>query len=616
MNDSSQSKSQRRNPIGLRYFLASVLLIVLLMGFYAFLEARRIGRDLVREMEEKGLALMEALETSGQNAIAASASQEEMLSQRLLDNAHLIDRILGMRGYDEAFIKRIAMENRLQKVEILDTKGEPFVPSPAPPMGWRMMEHGRMMGERPDTERDRPFPFIWGHRWHFQMHKGKEESQALPKPLQERKFWAGSDFGVAIQARSFPGYIVVHADANYILKARRDVGVQRLMEDLGKRPGIVYVSFQDKDFIYLAHSDPQQVGRVEKDPFLLDLLKVKQGKGRTLSSTGKGRIYEVVKPFALSESNTGIFRIGLSVEPMDRVWSQGWRSTVLYTAGLLIIGVLGALAIFLNQGRHLKEVKALEEEVERRERLSSLGSMAAAIAHEIRNPLNAIAVGLQRLAREFHPAPEEGQGEYARFLQILRGEVKRLNEIVEEFLALARPPRLELQECSPSDLLEEVSALMREMAEARAIVFLEDVPQDLPRLTADPRQLKQALINIIQNGLQATPAGGNLTIRAKPVDRSQLTVDRKRLFARQRLAVIRQPTDFIEISITDTGEGIPPENLGHVFDPYFTTREGGTGLGLSIAHRIIEGHGGSIEVESQVGKGTAFKIQLPVVSGQ
>lgn len=606
-------KRRERPPFALRYFIASILLLVLLMGIYTFIETRRIQRDLAREMEEKGLALMEALETSGKSAIAASASQEEMLTQRLLDNAHLIDQILGMRGYDEAFIKRVAAKNRLQKVEILDSKGKPLVPSPGPPVGRGMMEHRKMMGmthwgEKPDP----PFPFMWGHRWHFPVPRDQEKPSLLPKPLQERKFWVGSDFGVAIPSINLPAYIVVHAEADYILKARRDAGVQRLMEDLGRRSGIAYVSLQGGDLVFLAHSDSNHVGEKEEDPFLIEALKGNRMKSRTLSIEGEVKVYEVAKPFDLSPSNRGVFRIGLSLEPIDRVWKQNRMSIILYTVGLLFIGILGVLAIFLNQERHLKEVRNLEKEVEKRERLSALGNMTATVAHEVRNPLNAISVGLQRLEREFSLPEGEEEREYIRFINLLKGEVKRLNGIVEGFLVLARPSKLALQECSILGLLKDVSALMGEVARSQGLTIIEDFPQELPGLKADPQQLKQALINIIQNGIQATPRGGNLKISARvsslqsPVSRvtRMLDPDPGRLFP---------SSDFIEISVTDTGGGIPPENLPRVFDPYFTTREGGTGLGLSIAHRIIEAHGGSIEVESQAGEGTTFKIRLPVV---
>jgi signal transduction histidine kinase len=211
------------------------------------------------------------------------------------------------------------------------------------------------------------------------------------------------------------------------------------------------------------------------------------------------------------------------------------------------------------------------------------------VAHEIRNPLNTIGMAIQRLQREFPQKTAELQEEYFRFTDVLRGEVKRVNEIIEQFLFFARPAQLNLQPLQLQDLFRDLMVLAREPAEQRKVILEENLDPRLPPIEADRQRLQEALWNLIQNSLQAMPEGGRLRWSARLPNNNE-----------------------IRIAITDTGEGIPEESIGKIFDYYFTTREKGTGLGLPLAHKIIQGHGGTIQVLSQVGRGTTFEVILPV----
>jgi two-component system sensor histidine kinase HydH len=233
----------------------------------------------------------------------------------------------------------------------------------------------------------------------------------------------------------------------------------------------------------------------------------------------------------------------------------------------------------------LAEVRTLEAEMERRESLSALGNMAAAVAHEIRNPLNAVSMGLQRLRVEFAPAEAD---EYRRLLELVQGEVRRLNTIVEEFLSLARPPSLKPESVRVPDLVDEVVRLVEAEAEASRVAIERAIPDTLPPLEADRDRLKQVLLNLTLNAIQAMPHGGALTLGAAVADGG------------------------LTLTVTDTGSGIPRELVPRVFDPYVTTKTKGLGLGLTIARRIVEAHGGSVAVESQPGHGTCFRISLPL----
>src|SRR5574337_133255 len=307
--------------------------------------------------------------------------------------------------------------------------------------------------------------------------------------------------------------------------------------------------------------------------------------GGIVQSGEQGRIYEVVTPVLLGNSLLGVLKIGLSLEPMEEMWRRDLRSLTILGLAVVVIGILGMAVIFYTQHSHLLERRALEAEMARRERFASLGDMAAALAHEIKNPLNAVSMGLQRLGVEFEPAETE---EYRRLTGLMQGEVRRLNAIVEQFLSLARPLPLKPERVRTDELLRELAALVEADARATGVRLVLAAPPDLPVVVADRNHLKQVMLNLILNGLQAMPAGGTLTLDAAKT-RGALT-----------------------LTVADTGHGIPPEALPRVFDPYFTTKAQGLGLGLAIARRIVEDHGGRVEVESQPGRGSRFSVILPL----
>jgi signal transduction histidine kinase len=195
-------------------------------------------------------------------------------------------------------------------------------------------------------------------------------------------------------------------------------------------------------------------------------------------------------------------------------------------------------------------------------------------------------MGLQRLKSEFLPTQDED--EYSRLAQLMLDEVHRLNLIVEQFLSLARPLEIKPEELRLQDLLKELTALEEGDAEKLKTQIRVVVPPDLPPLKADRAYLRQTLLNLILNGLQAMPDGGTLTVQAYMSNGNLL------------------------ITVTDTGVGIPRENLARIFEPYFTTKAKGSGLGLAIARRIVEAHGGTITVSSEAGGGCVFRISLPI----
>jgi signal transduction histidine kinase len=564
-----------------RHFLASGLLLLIFASLYVFFEAQRLQQELLRQTEDKGTALAKAMESSVKNAIVGNALLEDLIRQRLVDNARLIDQLLLSRHIDEALLKEISAMNRLQRIDLLDEQGRPWKLAALPAVIARNKA-------REETFRPaRPtISYAWGKRWRLPTEKAEEKTGEPPPGFKDKEFWKGSAFGVAVGASSFPGIIAIHANADYIFNFEKAIGVQSQIEDLGRQSDSEFVAFLDSDLNIIAHTDRGRIGQQEKEPLVLKAKVDRQLFSQIVESDGGKRYLEVVQPVALDEANLGFLKIGLSLGSVVIAWRNSVRAIIILGLAILGAGILGMAAIFHNQHTHMLEVKALEAEVLQRERLSALGNLAAAVAHEVRNPLNAISMGLQRLKVEFHPTDD--QEDYSHLTGLMLGEVHRLNSIVEQFLSLARPLEIKPEELSVQDVLNEVAALVEGEAQQSKVQIRVVASSTLPPLKADREYFRQTLLNLILNGLQAMPEGGTLTLEAKTSNGNFL------------------------IAVTDTGTGITAENQRRIFEPYFTTKPKGTGLGLAISRRIIEAHGGTITVFSKAGQGARFQISFPM----
>ncbi len=245
----------------------------------------------------------------------------------------------------------------------------------------------------------------------------------------------------------------------------------------------------------------------------------------------------------------------------------------------------GKLDSFTAVLRDITNLRAMEKQVQQREKLVAMGELASGIAHEIRNPLNAIHMIGQRYEREF--TPESNKEEYKSITNVLKSEVRRLNNIVQQFLRFASPPKLNINQYSSKIFLNEIDMLIRTQTDAKDIEF-KITEEDNVLLQIDKDQMKQAFLNLVRNSIEATPHGGKISLS----------------FRREKLKAI-----FV---VEDTGVGISPENINKIFNLYYSTKPMGTGIGLSIVQQIIAQHNGDIFVESAPGRGTKFLIEIPI----
>jgi signal transduction histidine kinase/putative methionine-R-sulfoxide reductase with GAF domain len=300
----------------------------------------------------------------------------------------------------------------------------------------------------------------------------------------------------------------------------------------------------------------------------------------------------VVIPLLTKEKALGAIAADF-VDPRKNVTQEAFESVKAFAqqAGLAIHNAFmyQELKTFSQQmeekiQKTTADLRKTEAQLIRSDKLAALGQLAAGIAHEIRNPLTSINILIHSMTEDL-PSGDSHKED----LEVIEEEINRINQIVDQFLRFAKPAPPLLEKGDVLSVFEETLQLLRPQIEKQQI-FVRKEFQALPIVQMDREQMKQATLNLLLNAIQAMPAGGHLTLKARNSENGQ----------------------WVHLSIQDSGIGIPGEDLNKLFDPFFSTKEGGIGLGLSIAHRIIDQHHGKIEVESAPGKGTLFTVWLPI----
>jgi PAS domain S-box-containing protein len=332
---------------------------------------------------------------------------------------------------------------------------------------------------------------------------------------------------------------------------------------------------------------------------------VRYARDISSSLTGSQRAYESNAPLATAldaedgADNSG--PVALLNREMEMTRKDGKRLHVGFTVTARIDNRNQRVGTIISF-RDISLIKQMQAEVLRMDRLASLGVLASGIAHEIRNPLAGIKTVAQTLEEEIDP--NDSRREY--IARIIR-QVNRMDDLLRTLFSYARPQSPVPRKCRLQDIVNEAKALMAQRFEKNRIQFGESYAADLPLVYVDFHQIQQVFINLFLNAIDAMPNGGRLSVVARPIITTLQRVDRRG----KRFPQPSKRAPFTEVRVSDTGEGIPRENLQAIFDPFFTTKPQGSGLGLSIVYRIVEEHHGDIQVESEVGGGTTFSLLLP-----
>ncbi|WHY79123.1 ATP-binding protein [Neobacillus sp. WH10] len=234
--------------------------------------------------------------------------------------------------------------------------------------------------------------------------------------------------------------------------------------------------------------------------------------------------------------------------------------------------------------KDVTEKVVMQEQLRKSDTLNVIGELAAGIAHEIRNPMTALKGFIQLLEGSITK-------EHSMYYQVITTELQRIDSIINEFLILAKPQAIRFQEKDINQIMKETVDLLTAQAVLYNVQFVTEYSDGLPLVFCEPNQMKKVFINLIKNAIEVMPCGGNITITIKKMENQE-----------------------IQIKIQDEGTGIPKEKIKKLGEPFYTTKDRGTGLGLMVSYRIIDEHKGTINIESEEGKGTIFYLNLPIKS--
>jgi signal transduction histidine kinase len=394
---------------------------------------------------------------------------------------------------------------------------------------------------------------------------------------------------VGLRRKDNSGTVVINLDKAGLIYWSLKVAGEKGMNKIGEGHGIVYMQIIN-DQTKLLSSAGQFAPSLSKNDLKLE--EILAGRAKIASrkvNFDDHKILDVVAPLFVDKKIVGIVRIGINRSSMDKSIAENRQHIFVFMFFIVVIALLSMWLLYHDQNRHLAGIVEMERQLEKAERLSSLGQLAAGVAHEIRNPLNAISIAAQRLKRDFVPSDPQKEADFQNLSGVIKDEIKRLNSTIEEFLTFSKSRRLDFSKFSITEVLQKIVNLIREEASTRGITIETTWRENPALISMDVNKLQQAFLNLIKNAMESiTEAEGKITI----------TVD-------------KHGKNYIITRISDTGCGMTAEEIEKIFSPEYTTKEKGVGLGIPLAFEIIRGHGGDIQVISRKGKGTIFEVILP-----
>jgi len=558
---------------------AAALAVALGLVGLVWFDNRATRGELVGLLREQAHALRESVAAAARSNHAASAFAAAQLGERALEQARSLAALDEKRQLSPAVIASVAERQPLFRVAffasdgareddggLAELEGER---AGRGPRGWAAGGAGDGAGRG------------WGGG------RGGGGGAVLRQILQEGKdeivtgahaSRGGGERVAAGVKRARGGAILVTVDATEIAALEKPASLESLFAQITSgSPAIAYTVFEHAGERIAFGDAPAAAPALASE--------------RSLTVGGRP-VLEFANDVTLSEGETARLRLGMRLDNVRRVEQ---RMALRLIASVAAASALAAFAFGLA-GLHrkygaLSEKHArAEEALRRRDRLAAMGELASTVAHEVRNPLNAASMTAQRLRREFLGRVPEGGPERAELedlLSVMATETQRIDRIVQQFLEYARPPRLALTPVDLCALVRDAADRASSLAESRGVRLEADAPGSDTALV-DSAQLRQALDNLIRNAIDATPAGGRVSL------------------------AVRRDHAGHAIEVRDTGRGIEPAELPKIFDLYYTTKPDGTGVGLAVTQQIVTGHGGTIEVDSKPGTGTVMTVRLPV----
>jgi|GEM_PF-1835120 len=541
-------RASRHNGGGGWLFGAAALTaLFFLVAGNGFLDLRRERTNLLRLLEVQGQTLLRTVQQGSENAARASNQVEALLAERLLDVARDVARhSIGEAVSDEMLID-YARRHGVHRIIVLD--GESHVVA---------INHLRGHSPQAPHASEIAGPILRG------------ELQELVVGFTQGHNRARQMFGVVVRRSPEPGAVVATLAADTVYSFVSRIGLVPLLERMTSSSGIVAAAVftpTGERLIGSGESPP------EAPPVALGLVRV-----------GDESRYRVSGPINLPRDEVGEVVLELSLAPLHKLSREAYRHVVI-SLGVFALLLAAGAALWQLEIRRRESAREARVEGERRVLVQQL---AGTVAHEVRNPLNAIGMGLQRLARR-----HRGDAKDAELLTILEGEVRRLDGLVEDFLDLTRAARIERIPCTPTELAWRAVGLLQEEAATAGVALTLDDANAPPSAQCDPAKITQALVNLIRNAVRVAPPGTAVEVAVES--------------AGQDLC----------FRVCDRGPGIPASERERLFEPFVSRQRGGTGLGLAVVREIAAAHGGVIELLDREGGGTCASLVLkPAMEGE
>lgn len=532
-------------------------ILVITVNYYDYYQNKQTVYTM---LVQKGKTLCYFLQQTTENAILSIDNLEQNISDRLQENTALAAELAATGQLTEQNLSSILNKNPLSAIGIV--------------------ENDRLIIAQGNFS---DFQLIKKYISEFKQSGEKAWLSHLVESADS------SSYFFALSRVDDQRVAVGITDGKRLKEVYQKVGLNRLLDRFVQNDYLIFAAIQDEKGIISATRNVDSLGSIVGDSELETVLAKNQPLSR-IREFSTQQILEIADIFYVDERKIGLLRLGLNMQPLQEVYLQ-----MRYRSILIILLLLAGAFVVIKLVEHREQAillsrsnKFLESELVRKNKLLAIENLASGVAHEIRNPLNGISTLLQQLIWEYRPA--ENSADFDSLGTILQSEIRRLNQIVENFLNYARPYQVNSTRFAAQTFWAEISPLIHEEIKQKNITLQADIAD--VEIQADYSGLKQILLNLLKNSIEAIDL---------PNCRIQVAVF--------------QEKEQICLKVIDTGSGISAENLKNIFNPYFTTKSGGNGLGLAIAAKIIAEHGGTISAKSEPAKKTEFEIRLPVENG-